>query len=105
MIAELLLYFSLAFLITGVLSPFVTNNNKIVNYVAHGMAALGCLATVLCAVFIFVGGKVDLITPWNMPGGPVHIRREIHGLFGLVPLGHPDLRLLMLHETGHNHNL
>lgn len=87
MIAELLLYFSLFFLITGVLSPFTTSNNKIVNYVAHGVAALGCLATILCAIFIFVNGKVDFITPWIMLGSPVYIRLDYLAAYFLLTIG------------------
>ncbi|HWR41539.1 hydrogenase 4 subunit B [Sporomusa sp.] len=87
MLAELLLYLSLVSFITGVLSPFVTNNNKIVNYVAHGMAALGCLAVVLCAIFVFDGGKVAVVTPWVMPTGPVHIRLDYLTAYFLLTIG------------------
>jgi hydrogenase-4 component B len=87
MVAEVLLYFSLFFFIAGVLSPFFTKSNKIVNYVAHGMAALGCLAVVLCAIFIFAGGKVDLMTPLLLLGEPVHIRLDYLAAYFLLIIG------------------
>ncbi|SMC82541.1 hydrogenase 4 subunit B [Sporomusa malonica] len=87
MIAELLLYLSLVSFLTGVLSPFLTNKKKIVNYVAHGMAALGCLAVILCAIFVFDGGKVDLAVPWAMPFGLIHIRLDYLAAYFLLVIG------------------
>lgn len=87
MIAELLLYLALVSFLTGVLSPFVTHKEKIANYVAHGMAALGCLAIILCAVFVFDGGKVDLALPWAMPFGLIHIRLDYLAAYFLLVIG------------------
>lgn len=87
MYAELLFYLSLFFLVAGVLSPFFINSNKILNYVAHGAAALGCLAVVLCAIFIFVGGKIDLITPLIMFGEAVHIHLDYLAAYFLLIIG------------------
>ncbi|WP_211289653.1 Hydrogenase-4 component B [Sporomusa silvacetica DSM 10669] len=87
MIVELLLYFLMVFFIIGVLSPFLTGKNKIVNYVAHGMAALGCLAAVLCAIIIFNNGKIELITPLTMFAEPVYIRLDYLAAYFLLIIG------------------
>ena len=87
MIVELLLYFLMVFFIIGVLSPFLTSKNKIVNYVAHGMAALGCLAAVLCAIFIFYSGKIEIITPWVLLAEPVYIRFDYLAAYFLLTIG------------------
>ncbi|WP_371368654.1 Hydrogenase-4 component B [Sporomusa rhizae] len=87
MIAEFLFYLSLAFLITGVLSPFITRNTKIVNCLAHGMAALGCIAAVLCAIFIFTSGKVTFVTPWFLIGEQVQVRLDYLAAFFLLTIG------------------
>ncbi|WP_425060664.1 Hydrogenase-4 component B [Sporomusa carbonis] len=87
MTTELLLYLSLLLFITGVLSAFASSNNKIANYVAHGMAALGCLAAVLCAIFIFAGGTVDLAVSWPKPLGLITIRLDYLAAFFLSVIG------------------
>ena len=87
MIVELLLYFLMVFFIVGVLAPFFTSKNKIVNYVAHGMAALGCLAAILCAIIIFNSGKIELITPWVMFAEPVYIRLDYLAAYFLLIIG------------------
>lgn len=87
MIVDLLLLLLLAFFIIGVLSPFFTGKNKIVNYVAHGMAALGCLAAVLCAIIIFSSGKIEIITPWIMFTEPVCIRLDYLAAYFLLIIG------------------
>ncbi len=87
LIVELLLYSLMVFFIIGVLSPFFTSKNKIVNYVAHGMAALGCLAAVLCAIIIFINGKTELITPLVMFADPVFIRLDYLAAYFLLTIG------------------
>ncbi|MDF2571441.1 MAG: hyfB 2 [Sporomusa sp.] len=87
MIVELLLYCSLISFITGVLAPFATTNKKIVNFVAHGMAALGCLAVILCAIFVFYSGKVDFGVPLAMPFGLIHIRLDHLAAYFLLIIG------------------
>ena len=87
LIVEFLLYSLMVCFITGVLSPFLTRNNIKVNYIAHGMAALGSLAAVLCAIIIFNTGKIQIITPLFMFGDAVYIRLDYIAAYFLLMVG------------------
>ncbi|SDE83344.1 hypothetical protein SPACI_020150 [Sporomusa acidovorans DSM 3132] len=87
MFVDYLLYFLLIFFGIGVLSPFLISKNHIVNYVAHGMAALGCLAAVLCAIIVFNNGKMALITSFMLFTEPVYIRLDYLAAFFLLLIG------------------
>ena len=72
MIAGDLYYLMLILFSTGIVSVFFTSNNaKLTNYIAHSIALLGSIAAVLCAIFVFVQGKVDVSLPVALPLGPM----------------------------------
>lgn len=87
MIVEFLVYALVAFFSIGALSPFLTSKNKVVNYVAHGMAMLGSLAAVLCAIIIFNTGKIQIITPLVMFTEAVYIRLDYLAAYFLLIIG------------------
>ncbi|MBP2634966.1 MAG: dehydrogenase (quinone) [Firmicutes bacterium] len=87
MIVEFLLYSLVFFFITGVLSPFFIRNNKLINYIAHGMAALGSLAAVLCAIIVFSTGKLQILTSLVMFGEAVYVRVDYLAAYFLLTVG------------------
>ncbi|MBP1764020.1 MAG: dehydrogenase (quinone) [Firmicutes bacterium] len=58
-----------------------------INFVAHGLAALGCLATVLCAIFVFWQGTLELTLPLSLPFGAMTARVDNLAAFFLLLIG------------------
>jgi len=58
-----------------------------INYVAHGLAALGCLATVLCAIFVLWQGTLELTLPLSLPFGVMTARVDSLAAFFLLLIG------------------
>lgn len=68
------LYLLMLFLFfTGIVSVFISKTNeKLINYIAHSMAALGCLAAILCAIFVFHKGSQHVFSlPFFPSFGPM----------------------------------
>lgn len=72
MLTEDLYYLMLVLFSTGVVSVFFTKNNvKLTNYIAHSIALLGCTLGILCAISVFIQGKVSFILPFVLPFGSI----------------------------------
>jgi len=72
MIAGDLYYLMLLLFSTGVVSVFFTSSNaKLTNYIAHSIALMGSSVAILCAIFVFVQGKVNVALPVALPFGPI----------------------------------
>ena len=81
-------YLMLIFFIAGGLSVFFGGRHSgKINYVAHGLAALGCLATVLCAIFVLRQGTMELPLPLALPFGIMTARVDGLSAFFLLALG------------------
>ena len=83
-----LYYLMLLLFSTGILSVFLTKSNaKLTNYIAHSIAFLGCLAAILCAIFVFIHGKVTIVLPFVLPFGPMGARIDCLSAFFLLLIG------------------
>jgi len=72
MIAGDLYYLMLLLFSAGVVSVLFTRSNaKLTNYIAHSIALVGSITAILCAIFVFVQGKVDVVLPVALPFGPI----------------------------------
>lgn len=72
MIAEDLYYLMLLLFSAGVVSVFFTKSNaRLTNYLAHSIALMGCTMAILCAIFVFIQGKVTVVLPVVLPFGPI----------------------------------
>ncbi len=88
MIAENLYYLMLVLFSTGVISVFATKHNmKITNYVAHSMALMGCTLGILCAILVFIQGKINVVLPIPLPVGPILASVDYLSAFFLLIVG------------------
>lgn len=88
MSAENLYYLMLVLFSTGVVSVFFTSSNaKITNLIAHSMALMGCTLSILCAISVFIQGKITIILPVTLPFGPVVGNLDYLGAFFLLMFG------------------
>jgi len=88
MIAGDLYYLMLLLFSTGVLSVFFTKNNaKLTNYIAHSIALMGSTLAILCAIFVFIQGKVVIIFPVALPFGPMGASIDYLAAFFLLIVG------------------
>jgi len=72
----------------GVVSVFFTSSNaKLTNYVAHSLALLGSTLAILCAIFVFMQGKVDIVLPVMLPFGPIGSSIDFLSAFFLLIIG------------------
>ncbi|MCX7781474.1 MAG: hydrogenase 4 subunit B [Negativicutes bacterium] len=83
------LYFSaLALFFAGMLPPFFLKlNNSFINVSAHGMAASGSIAGVLCAVSVFTGGSWQMAVPLPAPVGSVTFAIDALSAIFILALG------------------
>lgn len=88
MIAENLYYLMLLLFSTGVVSVFFTQNNAtLTNYIAHSMALIGSALAILCAVFVFIQGKIAVILPVVLPFGPIGASVDYLSAYFLLVVG------------------
>lgn len=88
MIAENLYYLMLVLFSTGVVSVFFTNSHaKLTNYIAHSIALAGSIAAILCAVFVFIQGKVAASLPMLLPFEFMSITIDYLSAYFLLILG------------------
>ena len=88
MIAENLYYLMLVLFSTGVVSVFFSRNSgKITNYIAHSMALMGCTLGILCAIFVFIQGKIKVTLPIALPVGPIAGSIDYLSAFFLLIVG------------------
>lgn len=88
MIAEDLYYLTLVLFSTGVVSVFFTNSHtKLTNYIAHSIALAGSIAAILCAVFVFIQGKVAVSLPILLPFEFMSITIDYLSAYFLLILG------------------
>jgi hydrogenase-4 component B len=83
------LYFGilLAF-VAGILSTLLTKGSpKITNYVAHGLAALGCLGAVICAIWVLQSQSQILVFALDLPIGLIKVRIDYLAAFFLLAFG------------------
>jgi len=81
-------YLMFVFFIAGGLSVFFGGKHSgKINYVAHGLAALGCLATILCAIFVFRQGALESPLPLSLPFGVMTARVDLLAAFFLLMIG------------------
>ncbi|HWR37975.1 MAG TPA: proton-conducting transporter membrane subunit [Patescibacteria group bacterium] len=72
----------------GCVAAFFTQGNpKVTNYISHGLAACGCLATVGLAVAVFLTGDQSLSFAWGEPIGSIKIRLDGLASFFLLTFG------------------
>ena len=76
------------FLCTGIVSALVLKrNNNALNYVAHSMAAVGSTTAILCAIFVFREGAVNIpLFTWGQVGA-VAARIDCLAAFFVLILG------------------
>lgn len=72
---------------TGILSVFFIKGPNYINWVAHGIAVVGCLTAILCAIFVFIEGTVTMMLPSMLPFGAVHIRIDNLSAYFLLAIG------------------
>lgn len=83
-----LYYVMLLLFSTGILSAFLTKSNaKRTNYIAHSIAFLGCLAAIVCAIFVFFHGTVTIALPSLLPFGAMGARIDGLSAFFLLLIG------------------
>ncbi|QDR82522.1 hydrogenase 4 subunit B [Sporomusa termitida] len=72
----------------GIISAIVTqDNSKITNYIAHGLAASGCLAAAVCAIAV-LGTQGQVITfSLGAPLGVLKVRIDYLAAYFLLTLG------------------
>ena len=88
MIAKDLYYLMLLLFSTGAVSVFFTSRNgKLTNYIAHSMALIGSALAILCAIFVFVQGKVAFVFPVVLPFGPIGGNLDYLSAYFLLMLG------------------
>lgn len=88
MVAEDLYYLMLLLFTAGILSVFLTKRNaKFTNYIAHSIAFLGCLAAIVCAIFVFFHGEIRIILPFVLPFGEMGARVDGLSAFFLLLIG------------------
>ena len=88
MIAGNLYYLMLLLFSAGVVSVFFTKNNaKLTNYIAHSIALMGSLAAILCAIFVFVEGKLVVALPVALPFGPMSASIDYLSAYFLLIIG------------------
>lgn len=88
MIARNVYYLMLLLFSTGVVSVFFTNSHaKLTNYIAHSIAFMGSTLAILCAIFIFVEGKVDVVFPVVLPFGPLGASVDYLSAYFLLIVG------------------
>ncbi|MBP2639582.1 MAG: dehydrogenase (quinone) [Firmicutes bacterium] len=81
-------YLMFVFFFAGGLSVFFGGRHSgKINYVAHGLAALGCLATILCAIFVFRQGALEFPLPLSLPFGVMTARVDLLAAFFLLLIG------------------
>jgi len=81
-------YLMFVFFIAGGLSVFFDGKHSgKINYVAHGLAALGCLAAILCAIFVFRQGALEFPLPLSLPFGVMTARVDFLAAFFLLLIG------------------
>jgi len=88
MIASDLYYLMLLLFSAGVVSVFFTRSNaKLTNYIAHSIALMGSAAAILCAIFIFIQGKVVVALPVVLPFGPIGTSIDYLSAYFLLIVG------------------
>ncbi|TWH46506.1 hydrogenase 4 subunit B [Sporomusa sp. KB1] len=83
------LYFAILCLFAlGIFSAFVAQSNpKATNYLSHGFAALGCLATVGCAVVALQTGEQTIAVALGAPLGLIKVRIDYLAAYFLLAFG------------------
>ena len=83
------MYFAIIGLfILGIISPLMMRGNpRGINCVSHGLAALGCILTVVLAVTVLVNGNSTLSLFLGVPLGLVKIRLDYLAAFFLLAFG------------------
>ena len=88
MIAGYLYYLTLLLFITGVVSVFFTKSSaRLTNYIAHSIALMGSSAAILCAISVFIEGKVAVILPVTLPFGTIGASIDCLSAFFLLIVG------------------
>jgi len=88
MIASDLYYLMLLLFSTGVVSVFFTGSHaKLTNYIAHSIALLGSTVAILCAIFVFMQGKMEVVLPLVLPFGPISASVDYLSAYFLLILG------------------
>ncbi|HWR37875.1 MAG TPA: proton-conducting transporter membrane subunit [Patescibacteria group bacterium] len=88
MVAENSFWVMLVFLIMGAVAPlFIRKNDKVLNWIAHGLAALGCGAAVLCAITVLLQGKFVVQLPLLLPFGTLTVGMDPLSAFFLLLVG------------------
>jgi hydrogenase-4 component B len=74
--------------VAGILSTLLTKGSpKITNYVAHGLAALGCLGAVICSIWVLQSQSQILVFALNLPIGLIKVRIDYLAAFFLLAFG------------------
>jgi hydrogenase-4 component B len=85
---EFLYYLMLLLFGTGVLAAFLTpKNHRNTNFIAHGIATVGCLTAILCAIFVFIQGAMTLVLPISLPFGMMTVRIDNLSAYFLLVVG------------------
>jgi len=88
MIAGDLYYLMLFLFSTGMVSVFFTRSNaNLTNCIAHSIALMGSIVAILCAIAIFVQGKVDVVLLVMLPFGPIGSSIDNLSAYFLLILG------------------
>ena len=88
MTAENLFSAMLVFFLVGAFAPLVIRkNDRLLNVIAHGMAALGCGAAVLCAIIVLLRGNFFFQLPLALPFGTLSVGIDPLSAFFLLLVG------------------
>jgi hydrogenase-4 component B len=72
----------------GIVSAVVTlNSPKLTNYISHGLAALGCLATIFCAITALQTGGQTIAIALGAPMGIIKARIDYLAAYFLLAFG------------------
>ena len=67
--------------------PVLRNKLNIANFFAHGMAAVGCLTAIICAIFVLFFGPQSISLPSSLPYLAFSVRVDNLSAYFLAIIG------------------